>query len=329
MFAVIGTVLADNEVDCLAKANTPFLAQTAALFDRTMFDRYPGLVFQPFMITAERQGAWIDSLFSQGYFSAGAKVGLLEFDNSVYHKFADTVIKPRLAARGLKVADEVAFAVPDSAASTGGLFAQASNAVLRFKSEGITHVILSPTGGAIPFVFMQSAETQSYRPRYALNSLEVPAFVTQNVPVAQLTGSLGVGWLPASDLYYKEVAHGANPAEDLCYAITKRNGDEVKRYCDGLFFLKAALDHAAQFTPAGLRAAVEAMGTTYNSPWTFATRFGPGRYDGAPGPAPRLRRGLLVLPVHRRPDRGALSASEVSGSGAARDRAAIAARRWR
>src|SRR5581483_8528490 len=101
VFAVIGTVLADNEVDCLAKANTPFLAQSAALFDRTMYDRHPGLVFQPFMITAERQGVWIDSLFTQKYFAAGAKVGLLEMDNSVYHRFADTVIKPRLAAHGI------------------------------------------------------------------------------------------------------------------------------------------------------------------------------------------------------------------------------------
>src|SRR5205085_2981766 len=102
-----------------------------------------------------------------------------------------------------------------------------------------------------------------------------------NAPAEQLTGSIGIGWLPASDIYYKEIAHGVNPAEDLCYAITKRNGDEVKRYCDGLFFLKAALDRAPVFTPAGLRAAVEALGTSYNSPWTFATRFGPGRYDGA------------------------------------------------
>lgn len=281
VFAVIGTVLAENEVDCLAKANTPFLAQSAALFDRTMFERYPGLVFQPFMITAERQGVWLDSLFSQGYFSKGAKVGLLQFDNSTYRNFAEKVIKPRLSARGVEVADEVSFAVPDSAAAAGGLFAQANNAVLRFKSANITHVILSPSGGTIPFVFMQPAESQSYRPRYALNSLEVPAFVTQNVPVEQLRGSVGVGWLPSSDLYYEEVVHGTNAAEDLCFEITKRNGDEVKRYCDGLFFLKAALDRTTELSPAALRAAVEALGTSYQSPWTGATRFGPGRYDGA------------------------------------------------
>jgi len=281
VFAVVGEVIADNQADCYARANTPFLAQTASLVDHTTYDRHPGLVYQPFMISAERQGVWIDSLFTQKYFAAGAKVGLLEMDNSVYHRFADTVIKPRLAAHGIQLADEFAFTVPDSAAGAGSLFAQANNAVLRFRAENITHVILSPSGGAIPFVFMQSAESQGYRPRYALNSLEVPAFVTQNVPVAQLAGSLGVGWLPASDLYYKEVVHGSNPAEDLCYAITKRNGDEVKRYCDGLFFLAAALQRAPEFTAAGLRAGVEALGTSYNSPWTFATRFGPGRYDGA------------------------------------------------
>ncbi|HVV36571.1 MAG TPA: hypothetical protein VHC63_08210 [Acidimicrobiales bacterium] len=281
VFAVIGTVLADNEVDCLAKSGTPFLAQTAVLFDHTMYDRYPGLVFQPFMISAERLGVWIDTLFAQGYFAASAKVGLVEMDTGVYHHFTNDVIKPHLSAHGVKLADEVAFNAPDSAAGVGALFTQASNAVLRFKAEGINHVILSPTGGAIPFVFMPSANSQNYNPRYALNSLEVPAFVTQNAPAEQLHNSIGLGWLPASDLFYKEIAHGTNPAEDLCYAITRRNGDEVKRYCDGLFFLKAALDKSPVFTAAGLKAAVDTLGTSYDSPWTFGTRFGPGRYDGA------------------------------------------------
>jgi len=281
VFAVVGTVIADNEYDCLAQKNTPFLAQTAVLTDQSTLTTHPGLVYQPFMITSQRLGVWLDSIVSQHFFSPTAKTGLLEVDTPAYHHFADTVIKPRLAANAIKLSDEIAFGVPSSAASAGDLFAQAGSAVLRFRSEGITHIVLSPTGGAIPFVFMQAAESQKYRPRYALNSLEVPAFVTQNVPVAQLHGSLGVGWLPASDVFYKEVVHGVNPAEDLCYKITKRNGDEVKRYCDGLFFLKAALDHNPDFSVAGLRATVESMGTSFDSPWTFGTRFGPGRYDGA------------------------------------------------
>jgi len=281
VFAVVGTVLAENEVDCLAKTNTPFLAQSAALFERANYTRHPGIMWQPFMVSAERQGPWIDSLVTQGYFGTGAKIGLLDMDHPMYKRFADGVIKPRLASHGLQVADTVSFTVPDSAAGAGSLFTQASNAVLRFRSEGITHVILSPSGSAIPFAFMQPAESQGFRPRYGLNSLDVPAFLTQNVQLAQLHGALGVGWLPASDLFYKEVAHGVNPAEDLCYAITKRNGDEVKRYCDGLFFLKAALDRAPEFSAAGLRVGADSLGTGYDSPWTLATRFAPGRFDGA------------------------------------------------
>lgn len=280
VFAVVGTVLAENEGDCLAKANTPFIAQTASLFERANYTRNPGFMYQPFMISAERQGPWIDALVAQGFFGKAPKIGLLDMDHPMYKRFAEGVIRPRLAAHGLSIAESASFTTPDSAASAGGLFTQASNAVLRFRSAGVTHIILSPSGSAIPFAFMQPAESQGYRPRYALNSLDVPAFLTQNVPLAQLNGALGVGWLPASDLFYKEVAHGVNPAEDLCYEITKRNGDEVKRYCDGLFFLKAALDRATEFSPAGLRAAVESLGTGYDSPWTLATRFGPGRFDG-------------------------------------------------
>jgi hypothetical protein len=51
-------------------------------------------------------------------------------------------------------------------------------------------------------------------------------------------------------------------------------------YCSRLFFLKAALDRAHDITPAGLRAAVDTLGTSFSSAITPTTRFWPGRFDG-------------------------------------------------
>ncbi len=102
------------------------------------------------------------------------------------------------------------------ASRRGLLFSQANNAVLKFRSAGVTHVITVPTGGALPFAFMPSAESQGYRPRYAMNSLEIPAFVDLNVPNAQLKDALAVGWLPTSDVLTPQRPND-NPAERLCF----------------------------------------------------------------------------------------------------------------
>ena len=49
----------------------------------------------------------------------------------------------------------------------------------------------------------------------------------------------------------------------------------------GQLFLKFLLDRGASTAPGALRQAVESLGTSYESAWTFGTRFGPGRHDGA------------------------------------------------
>ena len=42
-----------------------------------------------------------------------------------------------------------------------------------------------------------------------------------------------------------------------------------------------ALEGVAGTAPADLRAAVDRLGTRFDSPYTFSTRFGAGRHDGA------------------------------------------------
>jgi ABC-type branched-subunit amino acid transport system substrate-binding protein len=280
VFAVIGFVLDPSMIDCLQVKKIPFIGQSVTLSDEALFARTRGYFYQPFQIRSERLATtWVLQLSEMGYFK-GATVGLLRFDSSGDARFA-AVVTSALSAIGVKVKVDVALRSASSTSDAGGVFSSASNAVLRLRSEGVTHVMLIPSGGAIPFAFMPSAESQGYRPRYALNSLEVPAFVAPNVPAAQLKGTIGVGWLPASDVYYKEVEHGVNAAEDRCYTAAKRNGDEAKRYCDGLYFLHDALLGATTVSPERLLGGVERLADKYNSPWTFRTRFGPGRYDGA------------------------------------------------
>ena len=103
-----------------------------------------------------------------------------------------------------------------------------------------------------------------------------------------LQGALAAGWAPALDTDVDKFP--ANPASAKCAAIAKQRGLPTEygfgfyhsAACDAVFFLKAALDTAPALTADGLRRAVEALGTSYTSPYTYPeTAFGPGRYDGA------------------------------------------------
>ena len=51
--------------------------------------------------------------------------------------------------------------------------------------------------------------------------------------------------------------------------------------CEAMFFFEAVFAHAANATGPAFRAAVDQLGTSYQSPHTFATRFIRDHYDGA------------------------------------------------
>jgi hypothetical protein len=281
VFAAIGFVLDPSEISCFRSHGTPFVGQAVTLADDQTYAANRGWYYQPSQVRAERLvPGLLEGLAEQGFFGSGTKIGLLRLDDAVSARFEDR-LRSALAARHATVVADAVLSSPPSASDAGSLFSQAANAILRFRDAGVTHVLPVPSASAIPFVFMNQAEAQGYRPTWALTSLDVPAFMAPNAPKAQLHGAVGVGWLNASDIHFTEVPKGVNANEDLCYRLTKRNGDEAKRYCDGLFFLRDAMAHAPEVSPAGLLAGVEALGSSYLSPWSGPTRFGPGRYDGA------------------------------------------------
>jgi hypothetical protein len=148
-------------------------------------------------------------------------------------------------------------------------------------------VIFVETGGAAPFLFMPAAESQGFRPRYGLNSMNALYFLQANDPAPQLHGSIGIGWYPSDDT---NGAHRVNtPNEGVCLQIFRQVGytdadlAETMGYCDTLLLLKQALDSAPAVNVAGLRAAMEKLGTGYTPASTFSARFAPGRHMQAAG----------------------------------------------
>jgi len=279
-YVVSGAVLPDDTMPaCFAKHNLPLIWDYHYLLGRDIFDRYPNL-YMPHMIGTYRSNIVIDGLNSAGYFDKGARIGLVRYDSPIHKEYADTVIKPGLKRLGLKLTDEAALKKPQSAGEAGDVANQAASAILRFSGEHIDHLIFVPSGGAIPLIWGNAADGQHFTPRNAFTSLDIPAFVTDNMSKAQLDRALVVGWMPANDTYMRYVSKTA-ALERCTTASGIKDNTGIVRYCDGLFFLEAALNKTPLFDVAGLRKAVEALGTSYASPWTISTRFGAGRHDGA------------------------------------------------
>lgn len=288
VFAVVSTWLAPYRLaDCLAQRRTPLISEARQPYDETNFASLAPYLYMPGRMNGTRLNqVYIDELARQGFFS-NAVVGLARFEGALYDRLAG-VIKTRLQAHGLALASEATVRTPSSTTDFGGATAEISNAILRFRTAGVTHVLFAENNGILPFFFLQEAESQGWRPRYGFNSEHGTETLEQYLPPAQLERAAGVGWLPGADV--SAAQESGVPNAEACDEIMRRAGiaypervavQASRGYCDGLLFLQATMARAPSLTPEALRAGTEALGSAFGSALTFTTRFLPGRYDGA------------------------------------------------
>ena len=221
----------DTLVGCLAKKNTALVKESLIVPDERLYSRFRGFLYSPSMVRAERMTFWIDDLADAKFLTKASKIALLRFDTPEHDRTADAVLKPRLASRGLKLTDEVRISNFEATGELADVGAQAQNAVLRFRSKGVDKVMILDTGPSISMFFMIAAEAQGYRPQYGLTSLNYVSYLIENVPAAQLVGSMGVGWLPASDVY---PGTASNAASERCLKTLKAAGIPPATSADGL-----------------------------------------------------------------------------------------------
>jgi hypothetical protein len=279
----------DSLVDCMAKGNTPLVTQNQWPYDGKYYKDYAKYLYQPGRMRPERWvPQYIDGLADLGYFK-GAKPGILRFDAPVFDRI-QALINAELAKRKLpKIEYEAIISTPQSVGDFGGMAAQLQNAIVQFRSRGIEHVMFNEWAAQIPFFFLTQAEEQDYRPRYAFTSVNLPGTIEQQAAVAQLEGAVAVSWLPAQDTHLAKLdpRTGTGGIHEQCIKWANDNGYKtesrlyVGTHCDSLLFLKKVFEHTNNITPEGLWAAAPKLGTSFQSPYTWKTRFTAGRGDGA------------------------------------------------
>ena len=284
----------ENEAACLAGTGTQLVvtntaANASGRFDDESFRRYPN-VWGPVTPSANRTfAALVNRAHAAKYFEGGGvtgvRLGLLYTDEPASRRAVERSLKPALKAKGQSIAQEAAIMAPYNINDLAPMTSQIQSAVLRFRTNNISHVMI-PTGlgSIIAGQFMRVAESQGYRPRYALESgsagLDREPFSGTDV-TPQLKGAVYMGWDPSIDVGDQA---STQPARD-CDGAMKKAGIKTPDprgggVCDFLLFLKAGLDGATDVTPGGLAAGIRKAGRVAFVR-TWSSDFGSGNHDGA------------------------------------------------
>ena len=275
-------------LECLKRAQTP-LVYSALDFPRTYSDRYakyPGFFNINSMLGERYDAVAVDRLVARGYFSrwdftTGApgampvKVGLMVTDDEPGRALTRSMSR-QLAEHGLGFAVTVTCPTDLNRA-----LACRQAAGLRFRNEGITHVF----GASLPF--MQQSESQGYRPRYFLEFQ--PNTYAQNAPPAQLSGAMAQSYIPALDVAQAQDPGPPTAASTRCVEVMRKGGQQADQrsvlyyfhaVCDGLFFIKAAVDRQGRLGDGILPAGLESLGSSTPAALTWKTALGPGEHAG-------------------------------------------------
>jgi ABC-type branched-subunit amino acid transport system substrate-binding protein len=272
--------------DCLVRHRIPLALDGAYIYRNV--DYAPG-VFGPSLMSQEDYiPALAKGLKAAGWFTgwdtaAGApsqvapvKLGLLHFDDPMWNTYA-ALWKKQAASLGYPIADEVTYSH-----NLDNVAAAAQSAVLRFRADGVTHVVNAN------ILFYKAADAQGFHPRYAVDdTLKTPQLLTQNVGASQLHGAMGVGYQPLAEVNAPgDVTTSTTRCKKLMAAGGQRPTAALAEgvmlgVCDAFWLLEALVEAGGGFTPADLDRGADRVGSSFVPTLTYAAELSSKRHAPA------------------------------------------------
>jgi hypothetical protein len=294
---------------CLMKAGVVVVQDDLSLADSQTFTDNPYYVMVSELSIDRLARTEVSALSAQDYFSGwdpalGAarptkgKVGVITWDLPAFVRTTKNVLVPALAKAGYPpdAADTVYIAPPQRTSDEGAAAAAVSNAVLKFRSDGVDHVIVFDSSALLTLFFLENAQSQHYFPRYGVSSQNGPQALLDSgaVQKEQLRGSVGIGFVPVIDITPSEDPDSgplANDSRRRCIKLMTDHGQKFSdanaeavalTLCNVWWFTRDVFNHAGgALNRAGFLKAVSALGTSFESGLTFGTRFSDTQHDGA------------------------------------------------
>ena len=276
---------------CAEKAGA--ISLTSGNETANTFKTYPHFV-DPISIRLDRMGpVTVGGLYKAGYFSG--KLGLITWDDANYRYAVSNGYLPALAQHGVKLAAPVEYiSVPQQVGAIGDMTAQVSNAVTKFRTLGIDHVIIQDgpdgvwAGGGLTLEFMNNAKSQRYYPRYGQNIYNIPG--SSQLPADEQNHAIAI--LDDDEQASHDAGYHANAAREKCFKIEADAGLPVSesndndeglaaQACDVVFFLQQVINQLPVLSTNAFIEQVQKLGTSFKPAFVYGTRLFPGRLDGS------------------------------------------------
>jgi ABC-type branched-subunit amino acid transport system substrate-binding protein len=284
MISVSDAIETDGFRACMIKARTPIVSISSIGVDDV-----EAAALSPFFyaVTVANYSVaarlLVGRLKVQGWFNgwsattgspgpAKAKVGILN-PATPFGRRASAALKGAVEAEGYSTEtfEHTAATVPSDS----------SAAVLRFASNGVTHVIAVNT---YLLFFIPSAQSQGYHPRYGVTSYNVPSVTQANVPRSEFRGAMGIGWNPFTDVDTAHDPGNVQPAKAECLAQLRAGGQTFTESdkdrlaltvalatCDAVRLIAQATKAASGLDPSALKQGVASVGPSFRTGGTFAS----------------------------------------------------------
>jgi len=146
-------------------------------------------------------------------------------------------------------------------------------------------VLFLDAGAVSALIFMQSAKSQNYHPKYGLNTGSDPALLAGNFDASTFAGSYGVGWSRRRRGHGRHAPKRCPDAlpedHEGCRQVAKSVDDQLVQFnmCTSFFFLQATLNAAAGPSAS---AVAQALGKLPEVPAASAASLGDGYAIGKP-----------------------------------------------
>ena len=306
VFAVIDAPRASYR-QCLANAGVMMLSDSLPTVGQAEFNRYPMLIEQGYPNLDRLAAYFVTPLVDQKYFTpwdsvngrpaatGTVKVGILTYDDAPFSHAVDSILVPALKRLGYTPQVEKVAEV-NTASDYGAQGAAVKSAQLSFAANGVTHVISFESNGGLSTLFLPTARSQHYYPRYGVNTASATEALNEAgiVESKQMNGAVGFAWEPAVDLpTARNPQNGpySNANRRYCLKVMKDNGitfdsgnaeSIALSICSGLYLLKLAADKTpAHITVGTVLQVIGSLGTSYQKAGTLGEEFRPGRHDPA------------------------------------------------
>ena len=308
VFAVAGDGITDNFPACIQKAGAFLVSSASGIIgpDKAFFDRFRYLFSVGYLSQDRMMAEEVHSLVRQNYFTGWdsvngapgptpAKIGIISFDTSSWNTPLDHQLLPGLARAGHPVdpTNVQRVTYPSDTNQVGSSVADIQSAVLKFRQNNVTHVIVLDGNGSLTLHMLNNMRGQHYYPRLGVNSASgVEALYTQYAEDAKsFNGAVGLGWLPVLDLPAGAGdRYNTSQTKGCISMVEKRTGQQFADtnaasvalgYCDELYLLADAINHSAgSLSRTGVSAAIEALHGSFSASGTRGLFFSPARHDG-------------------------------------------------